>query len=174
MKLTPARWLRGTVIVAAGLAVAAAALGFVPSREIYVDQATCVHHGAVMPCPTDWVLAETRPPVDHPLAMAAFFLAVLAPGLLLVWRRPTLGHALAWSQLALATTFFMLLATVQLFEPLATRTVLVAPAGAYASSAIALLALVIAIAPTGAALLALAARRRPPSPTLPVARIARR
>ncbi|MDB4960956.1 MAG: hypothetical protein JWP01_955 [Myxococcales bacterium] len=122
--------LRRLVLVLVACGALASALGFAPSVELYEDSNACIadpivhmfmfapfggHLDAVdqKPCEENWVLTETRTPVDSPLANAFYVAIVLLPGLL-VWFRPRLLFALLWSAWALGVTYVMLAATFNL------------------------------------------------------------
>jgi hypothetical protein len=175
------RLLRGIVLLATLLGVAAAVLAFVPAVEVYEDGGDCFGHalaslfaldGAAGRCESAWVYVGTRTAAEHPAQMAAYFLVVIAPGLV-VWRRPRPALALAWTIAVVIATFVMVVVTFELFGDWGVRTVALAPARLYGGAASALLVLLIVILPVACAVLAIAGRRRPHLPELPEARALR-
>ncbi|MEO8706520.1 MAG: hypothetical protein ABI867_41225, partial [Kofleriaceae bacterium] len=174
--------LRVTAVVLGVVAVAAAILCFVPSVEVYRDASDCFgnalgslvtieHHAHREPCAQRWVLEGMRTPVAHQLGMAAYFLLLGVPGLL-VWRLPRLRYVMVWTLYAVGSTFAMIVATFELFGDWGKRTVDLWPAQLFFVLASSLVAALIVILPIGSLVVHLVTRTRAAKPvTLPEARV---
>lgn len=175
------RLLRALVLAATVLGVAAAILGFVPSVDVYEDSSDCfgralsslfAMHGGAGACESTWEPVATRSAAEQPAEMAAYFLTLVAPGLV-VWRRPRAAYALAWTLFAMVATFAMIVLTFELFGGWGVRTVERWPAQLYGAVSSALLIELIVVIPLACVVLAIVARLRPRPPALPEARVVR-
>ncbi|MCW5801446.1 MAG: hypothetical protein KIT31_03475 [Deltaproteobacteria bacterium] len=104
-----ARILRGIVLAAFGVGLAALVLALLPGVEIFAERSDGNR--------VAWRPVGTRSAAEHPLGMLVWGVAVLAPGAL-VWFRPRLTYACLWSMCALvATTMWFVVTT----DPVPTR-----------------------------------------------------
>lgn len=179
-----AKILRGLVVAMTILGLVAIVLCFVPSVQVYKDAHDCAnealgralswHNSNHHRCEPSWVLAETRGPVDHQVGMALYFLAVIAPGLL-VRKWPTLKLAMLWAFLTFGATFLMIVATFELFGNWDEHLVQLPLSYVFGLAASTLVITLIALVPVFCGVFAIATRKRPPPPPVfPTARIVER
>lgn len=170
-----AKVLRAIVVGVGVLAALDIVLGFVPGVEVLDDANDCFgqafgalfSHGRAGSCESHYVVTHVRSCSEHPWVMAIYFAVVAGLGGL-VYLRPKLKHALAWSLLTVVATALMLVKTFELhlFEhenDLWTATL-------YGISALAIIVTVILAVPIYSAIFAIV-NRKPRPPELARARI---